>query len=121
MKPSLLLLSSALFLAACSGNATISASNTRFVGPSSIQVHPAANAGSDVSDITARPNPPVEHGQAIRAGTLTARVAMTQLETKTVSPSLGTAIDRCGFGSSGPANHAGTRSRHLPQPMCAPE
>jgi hypothetical protein len=108
----------ALLTAACTGAALLSSSKDQPVTLArSVQVNGGANAGSDTSDITNRPNPPVHKG-----GTTQIKPAPTpQNVAPAAGPFSGSATDRCGsgIGIGIAGSHAGTAGKRLPMPMCA--
>jgi hypothetical protein len=108
----------ALLTAACGGAATLSSSKdkpTTVAGK--VQINGGANSGSDVSDITNRPNPPIR-----KAGTVQPKPAAMPQTAAPTSPFFGSAADRCGtgIGTGLAGNRAGTTGgKRLPLPMCA--
>ena len=104
-KLQVLLVASALLTAACGGAATHSSSNAQPASYAGVQVNAGANADSNVSDITNRPNPPFHKG----GSTPTAPPATTKAAAPPVSePPGGSAFDRCGGGIG--ADLAGSRA-----------
>ena len=111
MKLRTVVISTALLLAACGGTTTISGSTVKATSPASVHVNQGANAASDVSDITSRPNPPVHRGQTPVMPAIPAQLAQPAVTVPNNSlPTLG---DRC-------SNETGRPGSHLPRPMCAP-
>jgi len=121
-KVRILLLAAALLTAACAGGATLSGSKDQPASTTGVvQVNGGANAGSDLSDITNRPNPPVQKG-----GTAQARPVIPQNAAPAApQPAFGTGTDRCGSGArtTSAGNRASTtgQPKHPPLPMCAVE
>jgi hypothetical protein len=110
MKFRALLISSAFLMAACTSSATISGSAVKATTPASVQLKAGANAASDVSDITNRPNPPVRKGQTPTQSV--APVQRVQPQVTVPSQATPTLRDRC-------MNETG-RPGKQPLPMCAP-
>jgi hypothetical protein len=112
----ILLLSSAL-LVACGGAATLSSAKDQ---AATVRMNGGANAGSDVSDITTRPNPPIHH-----VGTTQNKAVTPQSPAAAPPPALGSATDRCGSGMAASSAGNGARTtappKHRPLPMCAVE
>ena len=122
-KVRVLLVASALLMAACGGAAAVShakANPATLAG--SVQLNGGANAGSDLgSDDVNRVNPPVKKG----TGNQPAQPTQPQTVTPAAAPAAtgGTATDRCSSGSFG-GGTAGNRvapmgGKHPPLPMCA--
>lgn len=118
-----LLVASALLTAACGGAATHSSSNAQPASFAGVQVNAGPNADSDMSDITNRPNPPVNKGGSTPTNppattTKSAAPAASQ-------PSMGSGFDRCNTGtgsSTGLSPRApGAPGKQPPLPECAVE
>jgi hypothetical protein len=121
-KVRILLVAAALLTAACAGGATLSGSkNEPATNAGYVQVNGGANAGSDLSDITNRPNPPVHKGGTAQARPVTPQNAAPAAP----QPAFGTGTDRCGsgVGTSGAGNRESPtgQPKHPPLPMCAVE
>jgi hypothetical protein len=113
----------AIVLAGCGGSAlhSTSASTTRStdVTVGSITLSTGSNAGSDVSDITSRPNPPIQKGTQPKPVAPVPPSTVSQSTTlQPATSSMGSAFDRCGIGSVNGGKRFGGRPR--PQLMCAP-
>ncbi len=119
-----LLVAAALLTAACSGAATHSSSNAQPASFAGVDLNAGANAGanadSDPSDITNRPNPPVNKGGSAQAKPPAAKPASPPVG----EPTIGSAFDRCGGGIG--TDLSGTRGGSpggpaQPRPACAVE
>lgn len=93
-----LLVATALLTAACGGAVMHSSSNAAPAALVGVDVNAGANAGanadSDPSDITNRPNPPVNKGGPAPANTPTSRPASVPAG----EPAAGSGVDRCNGG-----------------------
>ena len=114
-----LLVAAAVLTAACGGAATHSSSNAQ---PASFTLNAGANAGanadSEPSDITNRPNPPVKKGGSTQAKPPAAKPASVPVG----EPPAGSAFDRCGggIGTELQGTRAGIPSGpKWPLPACA--
>lgn len=123
-KVRVLLVASALLMAACGGAAAVThakANPATLAG--SVQLSSGANAGSDLgSDDVNRVNPPVKKG----TGNQPSAPTQPQTAAPAAAPAAqntGTPTDRCSSGGSG-GGTAGNRlapmgGKHPPLPMCA--
>jgi hypothetical protein len=92
----ILLVGAALLTAACGAATTHSSSNAQpasFVGVNA-GANTGANADSNTSDITNRPNPPVNKGGSTQAKPPAAKPASVPVG----EPPAGSGFDRCGGG-----------------------
>src|SRR2546421_11987275 len=108
MKLRSLVISVAFLLAAWTGSATISGSSVKATSRATIGLDAGANAASDVSDITNRPNPPVQKGKPPVAPIVPAQRVQPQVNVP--SQATPTLRDRC-------MNETGRPGKH-PLPMC---
>ncbi|HET9848747.1 MAG TPA: hypothetical protein VFR68_09370 [Candidatus Dormibacteraeota bacterium] len=117
-----LLVASALLLAACGGGAVLSSAKDKPATlAGSVQINRGVNAGSDLGgDDVNRVNPPIKKGGI---GSQPSAPTQPQTVNPGAAPASGTATDRCSGGSYG-GGTAGNRiapmgGKHPPLPMCA--
>lgn len=119
-----LLVATALLMAACGGAATQSSSNAQPASFAGVDVNAGANAGantdSDMSDIPNRLNPPVNKGGSTQANPTTAKPASPPVG----EPPFVSVFDRCGGGigtelSGARAGNPGGPKQPIPE--CAVE